>query len=208
MDWPQYMTMEHLLATKQGKYGTLSVVARLSTAPSSRVREVMSAVGLASRQETGNAAIVHEFEGHIHAFFTSPDHPLKLGFSDRVPGDGQLVVRTRQLKESQVEGLNDAMRHVLELQSCGLDLWTRQRTSAAFAADIWHQTFGERLEHRIFGLSNADNLGRSILELGHRERAYLRTERETVDLRISERILELTQREDSQDRSQGRGLGL
>ena len=79
-------------------------------------------------------------------------------------------------------------------------------TSAAFAAQLWNQTFGEDLQHRALGLSNADNLAKSIRGFEALELGLGRSVEEPLDLRISERILELTQREDAQ--SQGRSLGL
>ena len=208
MDWPQYTSMEHLLATKQGKFGTLSIVVRLSSSELSRRRVNLASVGLAPVAGAGHAAIVHEFEGSVHAFFTSPEHPYSLGFSDRVPGDGRCIVRTRELKERDVDELNAAMGEVVERECHGLTLWTPIRTSAAFASTVWMRTFGEKLEHRSFGFSTADNLGRSILEFGHRERAFLRRERDALDLSVSERISELLLEDRCREQGMGRGLGL
>lgn len=205
MEWPQYMSMEHLLASRQGKFGTLSIVVRFSDPELSQVRVPLSSVGLAPVEGAGYAAIVHEFEGHVHAFFTSADHPYELGFSDRVPGGGLPVVRTRQLKEAHVDDLNASMEDVLERERRGLALWTPLRTPSAFATNVWMRTFGERLEHRSFGISTADNLGRSILQAGHSERSFLRRERPELDLQISERISDLVGRQERQGRRLRRG---
>ena len=206
MEWPQFTTMEHLLASKQGNYGTLSIVVRPSSSAVSRSRVNLAAVGLAPLEGGGNAAIVHEFEGHIHAYHTSAEHPYDLGFSNRVPGEGLPVVRSLKLDESRMERLNEAMFAIQDRVAAGACLWTPLRTSAAFAANVWEATFDEKLDHRSFGLSTTDNLARSILEFGHRERSFLRGEREALDLLVSERILELTSKHDVQERAEQRGM--
>ena len=208
MDWPQYMTLEQLLAAKEGRFGTLSIVARMSSNELSSTRVNLASVGLVPGDGAGHAAIVHEFEGHVHAFFTTPEHPYSLGFSDRVPGDGQLVIRTRELLEPAAEQLNAAMFNVLNRQDDGVALWTPLRTSAAFAASIWESTFGETLTHRMFGMSSPDNLGRSILEVDHREREFRRGERPVLDLTISERISDLMREQQTEESSLDRGLSI
>lgn len=208
MDWPQYMTIEQMLASKVGKYGTLSVVARMSSAGVSSRRVSLASLGLAPVEGAGCAAIVHEFEGHVHVFYTTPEHPYALGFSDRVPGDGPMVVRTRELKEAAAERLNAAMFEVLERQDAGVALWTPVRNSSVFAAKIWCETFGETLAHRLFGLSTADNLGRSLLEAELRERGFRRSERPVLDLSVSERISDLIREGRTEGVASGRGLSL
>lgn len=206
MKTPLNASIEEMLATKEGQFGSLSIVARRSTPDFSPTRAALAAVGLAPRGHAGQAAIVYGFEGEVRAIFTSPEHPYALGQDGRVPGSGELVVRTRTLEEAHVDEFHAAMEDVQAREDLGLPLWTPIHTSAAFAAQLWNRTFGEDLQHRALGLSNADNLAKSIRRFEALELGIGRSAEEPLDLRISERILELTQREDAQ--SQGRSLGL
>lgn len=208
MKTPLIASIEEMLATKEGQFGTLSIVARRGTPDFSPTRAALTAVGLAPGGGADQAAIVYAFEGEVRAIFTSPEHPYDLGQDDRVPGDGELVVRTRKLEESHVDEFHSAMEVVEAHQALGLPLWTPIRTSAAFAAQLWNRTFGEDLRHRAFGLSNADNLAKSIRSFESLELGIEQSADEPLDLRISERILELSQREDAQNQSQVRSLGL
>ena len=140
MEWPQFTTMEHLLASKQGNYGTLSIVVRPSSSDVSRSRVNLAAVGLAPLEGGGNAAIVHEFEGHIHAYHTSAEHPYDLGFSNRVPGEGLPVVG---LRRARVSGRRCG-RRLRSPRMSGRRRSTRSSTTAASGSvppTTWHDPF-------------------------------------------------------------------
>lgn len=208
MERPVYASIEEMLATKEGQCGSLSIVARRSPAGASLAGASLAAVGLAPSGGAGQAAIVYEFEGHVRAIFTTAESPFRIGRADRVPGEGELVVRTRQLDAAHVDEFHLAMEDLAAREDLGLRMWTPIRTSAAFAADLWNRTFGEQLEHRAFGLSNADNLAKSIRSLSAREMGTEQSPHEPLDLRITDRILELTQQKDLQDQCQDGGLEL
>jgi hypothetical protein len=208
MEWPQYTSMEHLLATEQGRFGALSIVARLSSPDLSPRRVNLASAGFGPSDGAGHAAIVHEFEGRTHVFFTSPEQPCKVRFTDQVPGEGQFVVRTRQLDEDSLAALNATMEHIVECEWRGRQFWTLLRPSAAFASICWERIFDEHLEHRAFGLSNPDNLARSILEVRHRELGLDREERPTLDLRLSQRTSDLMREQEVEEQRHSRGRSI
>lgn len=153
--------------------------------------------------------LLYSYEGTHLTLATSADRPYELIRETDLPTlTDRDAVRIRELDAEARNRFEEATQRFSKVSDAGLQLWTPLRTSEAFAAEIWENTVGEELPHRVFGQSTPETLARSIGIANADDLGLSVARRQPTDLQLSPTDRGLRNDPDDQDQSQRHGHSL